>query len=146
MAGSKNGGPWGRRAYAIMGDAKWPPGAEDRATQERMIAWAERWGLRYSAYGRCLHWLTRGQCTRVRNDLCTTGLPYLPWVDFTTGWTRDRKPALLFAQPCCVRGDEIDMGAIQKQWAIRIRVTINGGGWYGPEVAAVFMTLSDWMP
>lgn len=131
--------PHSQRERAIC-PTHWPYGAScagDNETQRRLIAWAEKHGLRYSEHGHCLHWLTTGQC---RHDLCRAGHGAFQWMDHVTGWTKGGKPSLLLAQPYHL-WDFASLEKVAKEYGIHI--TVDGRGWYGHGTIAILMTVGE---
>jgi hypothetical protein len=121
----------------IFGSPKrWPYGAEDRETQQRVLEWARHYGMRYSPAGRCLHWLTQhGQC---HEDICHGGEGSYPWMDRLSGWTSGSGPAVLLARPHSVSADDRGgMVAVARDW--RLRVEVHSNGWYGQGTVAVWI-------
>lgn len=54
--------------------------------------WIERYGLRPSRARACLHWLTKGRCTRACN--------WTRWFDHASAWNGpDGRPAVMLTQP-----------------------------------------------
>jgi hypothetical protein len=74
---------------------------EMREQDERRKQWAAKRGLRLAEPGPrqpwvCLHWIAHGRCDE---EWCREGRGDHHWMDHTTGWTKDGKPALLLCQP-----------------------------------------------
>jgi|SRR5215831_5225188 len=123
---------WRQRVKAVIPGQFWPYGAtradKDRDKQERLIAWAEAYKVRYSDRGQCLHWIATGRCSV---GLCMEGRSNKhTWMDHVTGWVRDGKPAFLIAQPYHISPhDCADLAQVSRDWDLDFDIT--GAGWYG---------------
>jgi hypothetical protein len=81
--------------------------------------------LRYNPHTACLDWLRTGRCPH--HCACPIG----GWLDHVTAWTRDKKPAVLVAQPYGLTGDRLAELAEIDRADNGLEVHIDGTGWYG---------------
>ncbi|WP_262063457.1 hypothetical protein [Streptomyces sp. STR69] len=143
---------------AVGGGIKWPYGVatpsrwhyrndetpdryeaavQDRkAAQEKVTAWAGRYGLRQSSADCCPLWLQRrrsrrclfgsGSCTRYG-----TPAPDRGWLDHATLWNKNQAPAVITSAPYSIDPDD----RIRLAWWLeqdpRFRVAYGDEGWYG---------------
>lgn len=111
---------------ARLGMREWPYGVTTEQAQWWMLNWAEQHGLRYSRRGRCLRWLTKGQC----GSGCLHHGSGSGWYDHVTGWTREGAPKALVSQPYRSPEDVREqLVALEAKWGVRAEVA--AGGWYG---------------
>lgn len=114
----------------------WPYGP-NVSIQSRidLIAWAEPLGVKLSA-SRCegLHWLRKGVC---QHSMCDG----FPWMDHTTRWNLDGKPALVLTQPynSAERQREL-MGDLLEDNELHVEIK---PGWYGHGTIGAFVWRAD---
>ncbi|HEX4100518.1 MAG TPA: hypothetical protein VHY21_08245 [Pseudonocardiaceae bacterium] len=123
------------RTIGIRDDYSWPYGPNiSRESRVALLDWAQAYGLRLSPRGRCLHWLTKGQCS-VR--VCTLKPHHVGWMDHVTGWLRGGKPAVLIAQPYGLGASDITSLHDLAQRHSELEVHIDTTGWYGARTVFV---------
>lgn len=114
----------------------WPYGP-DLSIQARidLVEWAEPLGVKLSG-SRCegLHWLRKGAC---HHNLCNR----YPWMDHTTRWNLDGKPALVLTQPykSAERQREM-MGDLLEDNELHVEIK---PGWYGYGTIGAFVWRAD---
>ncbi|WP_435108857.1 hypothetical protein [Nocardiopsis synnemataformans] len=127
-----------RRAKTVTAKA-WPygPNVDVRARID-LLDWAEPLGVRRSS-NRCnaLHWLRTGRCSSAVGSECT---PF-SWMDHTTSWMLDSKPALVLTQPYST-ADRLRerMGGLLRDEGLRIEFE---PGWYGYGTIGAFIWRKD---
>jgi hypothetical protein len=163
------------RAAAVLGteegDIRWPYGmspphpgekrknpetyeqrrAEQRAKQEAMVSWAERYGLKYSTAGCCPFWLQGKVSRRCRPygphaDRCTrygSGIDH-SWLDHAVGWLKDGKPAALTSAPYGLEHitEAPERLAYWQQQDSRLRI-VTGPGWYSLATTQIVLWRTD---
>lgn len=129
------------RAVGIIGD-QWPYGPNiDPVARVKMVAWAEKNGLRLTwPKHRCLHWLRSGRCNVGHCDYVkNTSDPRYVWMDHVSCWNRDGRPAMLVCQPYGVsETDRLILDDIAL--AYDIDVQIGPTGWYGHNTTFITLT------
>lgn len=122
-----------------------------RAAQEKVTAWAERYGLPQSKSDCCPRWLQlrrsrsctlgAGRCTRYGTG--DTRAHDRHWLDHATFWTRDQAPAVITSAPYSIDEDD----RIRLAWWLeqdpRLRMAYGGEGWYGFGTRQVVMWRTD---
>jgi hypothetical protein len=124
---------------------------EQRAKQEAMVSWAERYGLKYSTAGCCPFWLqgkvsrrcraygaNAAKCTRYGTSIDAG------WLDHAVGWLKDGRPAVLTSAPY-VFEHIAEAPARLDYWQqedSRLQVAI-GPGWYGFDTTQVIVWRAD---
>jgi hypothetical protein len=117
-----------QRIAAVFGTDPWPYGLDDHNLKE-VLVWAERYQLRHSSNGHCLHWLTQGRCDH-NPCLWPSMQRSRSWMDQVSGWTRDGKPVLLLCQPYQL--DTIDIRNVAEICAAwGVDGIVSGQGWCG---------------
>lgn len=115
-------------------------------SRNRLIEWALAHSYRLAdPRNECLHWLI-GQARRcgALRDTSHPGRVDLGWkrsglFDHVTCWTRDKKPALILAQPYSV--DHDDVADVEREWPVKITVT-GESPWYGHRTYGVHVAPS----
>jgi hypothetical protein len=124
--------------------------AETNARREILLSWAEHYGLRLSEAGCCPRWLLRGASQRCRprslgGDPCThygTPHPDSSWLDHTSAWLKDSRPAVLTAAPYDVEAQDLERLAHWERTDSRLR-SATGRGWYGFGTTQIVLWRTD---
>jgi hypothetical protein len=109
-----------------------PYGADDPQTQERLLAWAKLYNLKYVPHDKCLCWLKTGRCQSEcfdRND----------WLDHVTGWIdQETGERVLISQPYDLDRDKVEelMADAEK---FNLDFVIQSNGWYGHRTVCIVM-------
>jgi hypothetical protein len=101
-----------------------------RADEARMKAWGKARGVvqAHPTYP-CLHWLTKGRCA-----FACCQPPH--WMDHTTAWKYDGKPAMLICQPYHIYDSDM-REIIDVVSKFDVDVSIHGAGFYGYGTACI---------
>ena len=113
----------------------WPYGAGiDVRSRQRLLDWAENYGLRRSTSNcQALHWLQTGRCgVRLCNRLGS-------WMDHVTKWSRNGKPALILAQPYGLRAAKLRPLLDDDS----LHMLVHAQGWYGCGTVAIEIWRKD---
>ncbi|MFB7275408.1 hypothetical protein [Streptomyces sp. NPDC056244] len=116
-----------------------------RMAQYVLVAWAEEHGLRQSSTGCCPRWLQRRASRRCAVGNCTRYGPSARdsrWLDHTTAWLFDGRPAVLTSAPYSVQAEDDEH---LRRWTTedsRLRTT-RGTGWYGFGTTQIVLWRAD---
>ncbi|MEU2078609.1 hypothetical protein [Streptomyces sp. NPDC013489] len=124
--------------------------ARMRERQAVLVAWAEEFGLKLSEMGCCPLWLRREASQRCRpnfraGDPCThygTPHPDSSWLDHTSSWLKDARPAALTAAPYEIDERDEQRLAHWERTDTRLR-TATGTGWYGHGSTQIVLWRTD---
>lgn len=110
--------------------------AEHNARERRRTEWAEHLNLTESGT-RCrgLHWLKTGRCH-------ASSCQPLGFMDHTTQWNRDGRPALVLTQPYPTVGLEDALAELRADPELRV-VVQDPSPWYGNGTVGVLIWRAD---
>jgi hypothetical protein len=137
-----------------LGIEEWPYGVDSPIEKQKMLEWAEHYGLTYADGGRrCPHWLIRNDSRDVagryskRGSFLYENLDHsecskLYDLDHVTLWLHNGKPEVVVSQPYNLEGYHLGhLSALEEQLGLRVRVS--GRGWYGHGTVFVEIWAAD---